>query len=569
MPKIEVQERNFFALLGWTPGREELEGLLTGAKAELDEWQPGEGLIKFELNDTNRPDLWSAPGLARQLRVLRDEPLPEYPFFSRPGAARETGERVVEVDAALRSIRPYIAAFVAQGVPISEPQLIDLIESQEKLCGNFGRRRSTIAMGVYRADLMRFPVRYRAADPDATAFVPLGFSRKLSLRRILSEHPKGVEFGRIVAAFERFPYLEDAGGETLSFPPIINSARLGEVAVGDAAHFVELTGTDMDTLLLACSIVACDLADMGYTILPVRVSYPFETPCGREVVTPFYFQTELSVEVGEAARLLGERINVEEALECLRRAGAPARSSGSMLTVSPPPYRNDFLHPVDVIEEVMIGRGMDSFEPVWPEDFTVGRLAPMEELSRQVRALLAGLGYQEMIYNYLGSRRDFVERMNLEASAAEEIIEIANPMSESFALVRNSQLPSLLSTEAVSSHAMYPHRTFEVGKIARLDARDNYGSVTLNAVSFLYSDREVTFNEVNAHLAALFFYLGVEHSLEEVEDPRFVSGRTGAVMAGGRRIGIVGEVHPEVLERWGIQMPCAAVELELDGILET
>ncbi|MBN1837053.1 MAG: phenylalanine--tRNA ligase subunit beta [Spirochaetales bacterium] len=564
MPKIEVQERNFFSLLGRTLPREELEALLPSAKAELDDWLPGE-VIKFELNDTNRPDLWSAPGLARQLRFRLEESLPEYPFFSRTGAAQEAGERVVEVDPGLREIRPYIAAFIATGVPISEHQLVDLIQAQEKLCGSFGRKRSTIAMGVYRADLMRFPVHYLAADPDATAFVPLDFSRKLTLRQILSEHPKGIEFGGIVASFQRFPYLADDHGETLSFPPIINSARLGAVEVGDSNHFVELTGTDMDTLLLACSIVACDMADMGYSILPVRVSYPYDTPYGREVVTPFYFQSPVSVDVGEAARMLGEPIGAAEAEACLRRAGNPVESSGNRLTVTPPPYRNDFLHPVDAIEEIMIGRGMDSFEPVWPEDFTVGRLAPMEELARQVRELVVGLGYQEMIYNYLGSRRDFIDRMNV---SGEEIIEIANPMSESYELVRNSQLPNLLSTEAVSSRAAYPHKIFEVGKIARLDEQDNYGSVTLTALSFLYSDREVTFNEVNAHLASLFYYLGVEHSLEETEDPRFVPGRTGAILVGGKRIGIIGELHPEVLERWSIQMPCAVVELELDGILE-
>ena len=565
MPKIEVQESNFFALLGKSLGREELERLLPSAKAELDDWLPGEGLIKFELNDTNRPDLWSAPGLARQLRVLLDGGLPEYRFFSRPGSASESEERVVEVDKGLEHIRPYIAAFVAAGVPINELQLVDLIQAQEKLCGNFGRKRSTIAMGVYRADLMRFPVHYRAADPEATAFVPLDFSRKLSLRQILSEHPKGVEFGSIVSSFSRFPYLEDDRGETLSFPPIINSAHLGAVQVGDASHFVELTGTDLDTLLLACSIVACDMADMGYTILPVKVRYPFDTTYGREIVTPFYFQRAVAVGVDEASRLLGEPIEVEEAEQCLRRAGNHVESRLGVVTVPPPPYRNDFLHPVDVIEEIMIGRGMESFEPVWPEDFTVGRIAPIEWLSRQVREIMVGLGYQEMIYNYLGSRRDIIERMNIDGG---EVIEIANPMSESYELLRNSQLPNLLSTEAVSSHAMYPHRIFEVGKIARLDEADNYGSVTLTVVSYLYSDRTVTFNEVNAHLAALFFYLGAEHSLREIEDPRFIPGRTGAIIVAGRRIGIVGELHPEVMERWSIQMPCAAVELELDSLLE-
>jgi phenylalanyl-tRNA synthetase beta chain len=566
MPKIEVQESNFFALLGKKLKRKELELLLPSAKAELDDWLPGEGLIKFELNDTNRPDLWSASGLARQLRVLLDERLPEYSFFSEPGSSRKAGERVVEVDEGLAGIRPYIAAFIAQGVQISEPQLVDLIQAQEKLCGNFGRKRSTIAMGVYRGDLMRFPVRYRAADPDATAFVPLDFSRKLSLRRILSEHPKGVEFGGIVSAFDRYPYLEDAQGETLSFPPIINSAHLGAVEVGDAHHFVELTGTDMDTLLLACSIVACDMADLGYTIHPVTVLYPYDTPYGRQVVTPFYFQQPVSVEAGEASRLLGENLEPAQAERCLRRAGNPVKRTGSRLTVTPPPYRNDFLHPVDVIEEIMIGRGMETFEPVWPEDFTVGRLSPVELLCRQVRESMIGLGYQEMIYNYLGSRRDMVERLNIEGS---EVIEIANPMSESFEVVRNSQLPNLLSTEAVSSHAVYPHRIFEVGKVARLDPAENYGSVTRTLLSFLYADRAVTFNEVNAHLAALFFYLGFDHTLEAIEDPRFVPGRTGAVMIGGRRVGIIGELHPEVLERWSVQMPCAAVELELEGLLES
>jgi phenylalanyl-tRNA synthetase beta chain len=565
VPKIEVQESNFFALLGRRMGREELERVLPSAKAELDDWLPGEGLIKFELNDTNRPDLWSAPGLARQLRMLLDGRLPEYRFLSTPGSARKAGDRVVEVDEGLERIRPYIAAFVAQGVPISEPQLMDLIQAQEKLCGNFGRKRSTIAMGVYRGDLMRFPVRYRAADPDGTAFVPLDFSRKISLRQILAEHPKGQEYGGIVASFDRYPYLEDAQGETLSFPPIINSAHLGAVEVGDAHHFVELTGTDMDTLLLACSIVACDMADMGYTILPVLVRYPFDTPYGREVVTPFYFQRPVSVEAEEASRMLGERIGPEEAERCLRHAGNPVKRSGDRLTVTPPPYRNDFLHPVDVIEEIMIGRGMDSFEPVWPEDFTVGRLSPAELLSRQVRDCMVGLGYQEMIYNYLGSRRDIVERMNVEGG---EVIEIANPMSESFEVVRNSQLPNLLGTESVSSHAVYPHCIFEVGKMARLDPADNYGSVTLTLLSFLYADRAVTFNEVNAHLASLFFYLGFDHSLEEVEDPRFVPGRTGAVIVDRRKVGIIGELHPEVLERWSIQMPCAAVELELEELLE-
>jgi phenylalanyl-tRNA synthetase beta chain len=218
-----------------------------------------------------------------------------------------------------------------------------------------------------------------------------------------------------------------------------------------------------------------------------------------------------------------------------------------------------------VIEEVMIGRGMDSFEPVWPEDFTVGRLSEIEIFSREVREILVGLGYQEMIYSYLGSRRDFVERMNM---SGEKVIEIANPMSESYECLRNSQLPNLLNSESVSSNAVYPHRIFEVGNVAYLDDRENYGSRTVTRLGFLFCDREASFNDVNSHLSAVFFYLSREYALEPVEDPRFVSGRLGAVLYKGRRIGVVGEIHPVVLENWGIQQPTAAGEIELDAILE-
>jgi len=565
MPKIEAQEALFFRLLGERLEREALVSLLTAAKAELDDWTQGEGLLKIELNDTNRPDLWSTAGLARQLRIYRGAPRPEYPFFSLPGKPREAGDRVVLVDGGLEGIRPYLSGFVAEGPQISDDMLKDLIQSQEKLCWNFGRKRSSISMGVYRADLIAFPVRYRAVDPDATAFVPLEFTEKLSLREILSKHPKGIEYGWIVADKPRFPFLEDDRGEVLSFPPIINSAHIGAVKVGDSRHFIELTGTDMDTLLLATAIVACDLADLGHRIEPVRVVYPYDTPYGREVTVPLYFQKPIGFELEDACRLLGVAIDPEEAVACLARMGVQTARAGRRLTVTPPVYRNDFLHPVDAVEEIMIGRGMDSFEPVWPEDFTIGRLSPMELLSRRAREIMVGLGFQEMIYSYLGSRQEFTEKMNL---AGEDLIEIANPMSENLAAVRDSILPNLLATESASGNAAYPHRFFEIGKLAVMERTDNCGSRTLTCLSFLVCDREAGYNDVHSLLAALFYYLAQDCSLKDLEDPRFIPGRAAAVYAGGRRVGILGEIHPEVLENWGIQMPCAGVEIELEVLLE-
>jgi len=241
--------------------------------------------------------------------------------------------------------------------------------------------------------------------------------------------------------------------------------------------------------------------------------------------------------------------------------GSEARVEGSTVVVTPPVYRNDFLHPVDAIEEIMIGRGMASFEPLLPRDFTVGRISAAETYNRRVREIMIGLGYQEMIYGYLGSRRDFVERMGRDGSDA---VEIANPMTESIDMVRDSILPNLLASEAESAHATYPHRIFETGKTAVKDARENDGTRTYNTLGLLIADREAGFNEVDAHVLALLYYLSAEPVLSPVEDPRFIPGRCAEIRVEGRLVGIMGEIHPAVLSAWGIEMPCAAAELRLD-----
>jgi phenylalanyl-tRNA synthetase beta chain len=565
MPKIEVFEDPFYALLGKKLTENELIDLLVVAKGELDGRDAGEGLLKIELNDTNRPDLWSTSGLARQLRCFLTDKTASYDFFSRPGKLLDAGDRVVEVADNLRGIRPYITAFMAKGAKVDDALLVDIIQGQEKLCENFGRRRKAVAMGVYRADLIQFPVRYRAADPDATRFVPLGIEKELSLREILQHHPKGVDYGAIVSDFKLFPYLEDRNGGTLSFPPIINSARIGAVEVGDCSFFIELTGLDLDTLMLAASIAACDLADLGFSILPVKVQYPYDTPYGREIVTPFYFQKEQTLEPAYAGKLLGEKMSAGEIRELLQRAGHQAEVRDDRIVLYPPPYRNDFLHAADIVEEVMIARGMDSFEPVMPHEYTIGRLSEMETFSRDVRDIMVGLGFQEMIYNYLGSRKDFIHRMEIDDTG---FIEIANPMTENYAVVRKSILPCLLSSESVSANAVYPHRIFEIGKVVFEDSSDNYGSVSRTNLGFLFAGREAGFNDVNSHISALIYYLGRDYNLQEGKDPRFIKGRTGEIVCAGRKVGVMGEIHPNVLDNWGIQMPCACAELDLELLLE-
>ena len=573
MPKIEINEKLFFSLLGKRMDYAELESILPCAKAELDEKPDAslpedERVIKIELNDTNRPDLWSTAGIARQLRSHEGGKSPDYlPLMSTAEKALDCGERVVQVDPALKDIRPFMAAFVISGKPIDEPMFLDIIQTQEKLCWNFGRKRRSISMGIYRSAMISWPVKYKAVDPDKTAFVPLGCTEKMTCREILAEHPKGKEYGWILKDAPLFPLLEDSRDEVMSMAPIINSATLGAVQVGDSDLLVEMTGTDMPSLLLALNIVFCDFVDSGYKILPVRVDHPYETGFGKSIATPYYFQKPAKTTVSAANKLLGSSLSASEISAALGKMGLGHSIEGEAITVEPPPFRNDFLHEVDIIEDIMSGAGMEAFPPESPSDFTIGRFLPSTLFARKVKGLMAGLGYQEMVFNYLGSRRDFIERMNIAGTSLErDVIEIANPMTENYQFVRPSILPSLLSAEASSGNAVYPHKIFEAGKVLLRRAEENTGARTSQNLGLLFADASAGFNEIAGHIASLLYYLGLPYEAKEADDPRFIAGRQAEIIANGAPVGVFGELHPQVLENWGIAVPCAAAEINLDKL---
>ena len=570
MPKIEVNEEFFFQLAGQSWGNyEDLEQDLTIAKAELDEWDripsdAGERMIKIELNDTNRPALWTTAGLARQLRIYRTRNIPSYPFFASKGKSIDAAYRVV-VEKSVREVRPWIACFVAKGKPISDALLKDMIQTQEKLAWNYGRKRKGVSIGIYRTGLIEWPVRYFGVEPDSVSFVPLQETRSMTLSQILKEHPKGVEYGSILEGKTIHPLLTDSKGSVLSYPPIINSADIGAVQVDDSEVFIEVTGTDYPSVALSASIMACDFYDIGFEIANVRVDYEYDSPFGSSVIFPYYFQNKVTLSLIEANRLLGDSIDLKKAQDALARMGLGAYcSDGLTLHVTPPEYRNDFLHPVDVAEDIMIGLGIENFAPERPSDFTIGRLTPIEVFSRKAKDIMIGLGYQEMIYNYLGSGIDYAEKMQIPVG---QLVKIANPMTENYEYVRNSPIPGLLQTESVSAKASYPHRTFEVGKVAIKDPEENYGVVTRQHIGFLISHAQADYNEIASHVATLMYFLGKNYTVRESADPRFVPGRQVEVFLEKESVGVFGEIHPAVLEAFDVMMPCAAAELDLDSLL--
>ncbi|HZS12802.1 MAG TPA: phenylalanine--tRNA ligase subunit beta, partial [Nitrospirales bacterium] len=477
MPTITINRADFAALVG-RPGKpvsaEELSIWLPLVKGELKD-DEAEQEWRIELQDSNRPDLWSCEGVARQIRIGLDGKPASYSFF----ATKKQAPRRIVVSPGMEEVRPYVAACTASRYEMTAEGLAQFIQTQEKLADIYGRKRATVSIGIYRLAPIVFPVAYTLVKPDEGRFTPLGFDQKLSPREILTVHPKGMEYAGILAGHERVPLLVDAEGQILSFPPIINSRELGEFRPGDRELFVEVTGTDLSMVILTLNILAVNLADRGAVVEPLDIQYPYDTPRGATVQTPQDIGTTHTVSLTAVEGALGEPLRPAEIESALRRYGYEVTQGKGALQVRLPPYRNDVMHPVDVVEDVAISRGYHTFAPVMPTLFTIGGLSRTEQMSDRMRDLLVGFGFQEVMSNIMTSRADVIERMRLAETDWGRVVEVDNVMSQSYACLRQWIVPSLLRVEAASGRAFYPHRIFEAGEVAVPDGGDPQGSRTV------------------------------------------------------------------------------------------
>jgi len=570
MPTITIFKQDLEGLLA-APGEapqpitmEQLEESLMLVKGELKGQNPDTGELRIELQDSNRPDLWCCEGIARQIRVKRQGSLARYHFLTTPSKSPKR----LNVAPGLEEIRPYVAACSATGYRVTQDGLAQLIQTQEKLAELFGRKRRTVSIGLYRLAAIEFPVSYDLVKPDEVTFTPLGMDTVMTLGEILLVHPKGLEFGGILAGQDHLPVLRDAKRQALSFPPIINSREVGEVRVGDDALFVEVTGTDLSMVILTLNILAANLADRGAVIEPIEVRYPYKTALGKSVWTPQDIGMSRTLPVSTIEQALGQAIGAQEVAKALTAYGYEVTTKGGKVAVTLPLYRQDLMHAMDVVEDVAISRGYGDFSPVMPSQFTVGGLSRIEEVSDRVRALMVGMGFQEIISNILASPQDLRDAMRLEGTEWGQLVEVDNVMSQNFSALRQWMLPSLLRVEAASNRAFYPHRIFEAGEVACHDLTQPLGSRTVTVLGGMIAHADAHFSEAHSCLDTLFYYVNQVYSLEPIQHPSFLTGRVGAVVSDGKQVGVIGELHPEVLERWQISVPAVGFEIDLTELAD-
>ncbi|MCH8907781.1 MAG: hypothetical protein IH840_11890, partial [Candidatus Heimdallarchaeota archaeon] len=263
-------------------------------------------------------------------------------------------------------------------------------------------------------------------------------------------------------------------------------------------------------------------------------------------------------------RYLGTKFSSKRMVELLRSRTLEARGDGKKILVQLPPWRAEVLHWVDLSEEIAIAAGYNNLGPTNSQVVTVGKIAASSEDENLIRQILIGFGLIEVLnYNLtdLATLSTMVRRD--ENWIKNNSIQISNPVSLTRSIVRTDLLPGLIRFEARNTHVEYPHRIFETGECVLQLSVDTQ---TITNASVLLCGNDETFETILSIFDSLFRLLKDKYTLRPEQNHYYIEGRSGGIYLGLDRIGHLGEIHPEILASYGIQMPASAFEINLCNI---
>ena len=277
-------------------------------------------------------------------------------------------------------------------------------------------------------------------------------------------------------------------------------------------------------------------------------------------------------------RMLGMEVDQKRVQETLDALGFTWESAGeSELKVTVPYWRNDVNIEEDLVEEVVRTIGYDSVPTsMLSSPIPFQQPVPVIGLRDQIKDLLASEGIQEVI-NYPLVTLQQLEQVE-QLDPANLPMRVTNPMSADREYLRTTLRASLLATLAANQgHGAGPFRLFEAGRVFwpregdLPDERETVAGVLAglrHEPSWLEDDSLLDFYDAKGVVELVLNRLGVSATYEPSDDPSFHPGRCAVIKVADAVIGVVGEVHPVVMDRLGLESPqVAAFELYLGPIL--
>lgn len=237
--------------------------------------------------------------------------------------------------------------------------------------------------------------------------------------------------------------------------------------------------------------------------------------------------------------------------------------------ISPPIFRLDIIHPVDILEDYLVATGYD-FNEIIPRPLAstpaTGSQTKQSVLEERLVSYMQAYGARQTVGLLLDSYENLVERMCHDAP--ERLIHLVNAANKNREYAVDSSLPPLLRNAVHPTAPLPPTCFYLFTETLFLDEQKVAHSRWKMGILLVGTNHP--FNNAHTLLDALCYHLRLGQSLQlkRNNNQALIPGRQMMVSAGGTPIGQFGEVHPEVLTRWELFYPTSFVELDLDAITE-
>ena len=276
----------------------------------------------------------------------------------------------------------------------------------------------------------------------------------------------------------------------------------------------------------------------------------------------------IDINVGRINRFLGTDIAADEMVEILERLDIKI-ISGDILKAQIPTFRGDLELEVDIAEEIARLYGYNNIvSKLISGETTQGGKTREQKIEDRAKEVLSSSGLYECITYSFVSPSDF-DKINIpKDSGLRKVVKILNPLGEELSIMRTTLIPSMLD---VLSHNYNKKningKFYEIGKVYWPKDDEKLPQEKSMLIIGMYGESD--FYDVKGKVELLLQNLGIKkyEFIRETENQTFHFGKTASLIIKKKPVGILGEIHPDILERYGISEKIYICELDFDMIV--
>ncbi|MGL5972202.1 MAG: phenylalanine--tRNA ligase subunit beta [Oscillospiraceae bacterium] len=274
---------------------------------------------------------------------------------------------------------------------------------------------------------------------------------------------------------------------------------------------------------------------------------------------------EVELDYNHINKFLGTNIPNNEILSILKSLSFIVNDN----KITIPSFRQDIIEKSDIVEEVARIYGYDKIPLTLPSANVICKKTKEQIFEEKLNETLLSCSLNEIITFSFISPNDY-DKINLSLDdVLRESVEISNPLGEATSIMRTTSLPSMLSTLSFN----YNNRNlnvslYEISKEYR-KSKNILPDEIKKIIAGVYGENK-DFYYIKGICEAIFHTFNIKNYRFTPfrENTSYHSGRCANIFINNEHVGVLGEIHPKVLNNYNIKTRCYTLELDFNSVFK-